>query len=424
MNNVLNNISLYEDIVQTRHDIANKDYIRDLMKEVQIEKDIEYFPVLRALDHTMGYSIDKYVIQRLPSKLFENAVYNGIPINVHGIYPAHVSLLEEKLPNTKLQEFVFLPNKRQKQFNHVRPRYFVQGELEALHILVTPGSDYVYHYASMIRHLLSTLSIDSKSLLSIYRYPKLEQNIAIWTGLNEEFIRPNDVLVLGYVNEVLGYIKNKMPIEQISRCENNYYSSIRYQIGEKVVNFLGVKYSFWGNISKKIALQGCKCNMQELVYIAKQGSLTRPEHLYDKVYSATCYLNMNANKVVDIVDDLHNSFTRLFPQLDSGCHLSVPTVLEEDYAQRKIAVDLYNATSIDNEISQIANGISYYNKKFGSNVKYFNMHFATDYVRGPKEKLLETCFDLANNRTEKAISRKNIVLNKISDYFIQYLKQT
>ena len=179
-----------------------------------------------------------------------------------------------------------------------------------------------------------------------------------------------------------------------------------------------------GNISSYLAEQGCKLGMDELIYIAKQGSLTRPEDLYTKIYSSTSYLTMSSLKTNSYISGVENSFVKLFPELDTGCHISVPTVLEEDYYQREIATKQYNAQSIDNEISQIANCIYQYNQENDCNVKYFNMHFATDYVRRKEEKILKTSFDLANNRTKDALSRKQLILSKIGDYFSQYIIAT
>jgi hypothetical protein len=375
----------------------------------------------------MGYSIDKYVSQRLPAQLFEYAVSNDLSIHIHGVYPNHFNVLKKKFGLSDCKEYNFLPNKRKKEFNNIRPRYFIckdSSNIEGIHVLVTPGADYIYHYASMIRHITNFLSNETQHLLNIHRYPSLEKNIANWTNLDSNLINKNDSVVIGYVGEIEEYLNKHLPLKKLTSFENEYYSSKRYKIGNKTLNFLGVKYSFWGNMSSYIATKCCELGINELVYIAKQGSLTKPEDLYTKIYSATSYLCMSSLKITNYVDQLENPLVKLFPELDTNCHISVPTVLEEDYRQREIASKNYQAQSIDNEISQIAHAIYEFNKANDTKIKYFNMHFATDYIRNKNEKILETSFDLANNRSQEAKQHKEKIINKISKYFAEYVIST
>ena len=97
---------------------------------------------------------------------------------------------------------------------------------------------------------------------------------------------------------------------------------------------------------------------------------------------------------------------RRFPDLDTGLHVSVPTVLEEDYLQRRTATDL-GAASIDNEISHMARAAAVYGGDFSA------AHFATDYVRSPGERNAPTSHDLASNRGALEANRKKAIQQQI-----------
>src|SRR3989344_4553422 len=111
--------------------------------------------------------------------------------------------------------------------------------------------------------------------------------------------------------------------------------------------------------------------------------------------------------MITTIDTLQHPIHDLFPEINSGYHVSVPTVLEEDYLQRKITVEL-GITSIDNEISQIAFAVSRFNKEYNKNPRFFALHFATDYLRSDKKRAEKTnlaflLYSLLNLETANAI---------------------
>lgn len=403
------------------------DYISSLMEKEVIHSNVRDFGVYRPLDHTMGNSIDKYVNQRIPVQLFEHAISNFFHIQIHGMYPGHFHILKEKLKLRECEEYIFMPNKKKKKFNNVRPRYYTakdRNNQTNIYVLVTPGADYIHHYSSMIRHIISYLTSEKLEILQIHRYPNLEKKISNWTELDDNFIKPKDTLIVGYVDELENNLIKRVCLKKISHNENEYYASTRYKLGGLVLNFLGVKYSFWGNISSFIAKKACELGIREMIYMAKQGSLTSENDLYKKIYSATNFLNMNSLKIRSHITDIENPMVKMFPELDTGCHVSVPTVLEESYMQREIATKNYEPQSIDNEISQMAEAIDQFNKTSKANVSYFNLHFATDYIRSKQEKILKTEFDLSNNRSSKAYELKGQIINKVSNYLAEYFIST
>lgn len=188
------------------------------------------------------------------------------------------------------------------------------------------------------------------------------------------------------------------------------------------VNLLGVKYSFWGCISAKVTTQICRLGAQEIIYIGKLGTLSSPSDIYNKIFTPSRFLIMYGDALVCDIKDLRNNVLEYKSSLATGRHVSVPTVVEEDYTQRNVAASL-GISSIDNEISQVAYAIDQFNRQFNREVSYTAMHFATDYIRKPHERGVEMDFDLSNNRSEVARGKKATMVDAIGLELLTYLKQ-
>ncbi|MBN9344434.1 MAG: hypothetical protein BGO76_09020 [Caedibacter sp. 38-128] len=377
---------------QTNKPLINID--KFLEKKV-ILPSVDYFPAFRMLDHTMCFSLDKYAEQKLPLHLFQKALIHEWKIEIHGIYPLLFSENAGKLGFDVIEQISFQHNKKEKRFNYIRPQFFIgykKNKPNTLIIAVTPGEDYIYHYASMVRHYLSKLTKNAEDLFEIHRYPDLEDKLADWTNLDNKFVHSHDIVILGSVEKIEQFLLNKHKAKLLSKEKSDYYESTRYQLSNgKVVNFLGVKYSYWGCMSGKIVKKLCELGAQEIIYSAKLGSMTKPEDLYQKIYAPTKYLTMKFHSVIRFIVNVPNKFVEKFPQLNSEWHVSIPTVLEEDFEQRRVATQV-GAQSIDNEISRMAAAIEDYNLQQNTKIPFCAIHFATDYVRKKGEKKRRSCF--------------------------------
>lgn len=380
----------------------------------------------RPYDHTMFDAIDEYCIQKFPSKQLRHALKNDYIFEVHGVFPQHFKKEYRIFGFQKITPINFISNPTSKIINYMRPEFFfAENKIGNKYFIIAVGCghDYVLHYAGMLNHILDTLT--RKPKIKIIRYPHAESSLPLWTELSNNFIHKNDLVITGYIDSI------KQEIEQdtknfikISKTENEYYVSFRFKNLKNgiFINLLGVKYSFWGDISAKIVTQICILGATEILYLGKLGELIKPEFIYKKIFCPSKYTILYHDKIISWVDDLQNNFLRHYPRLDSGLHASVPTILEEDYIQRKVTETL-QINTIDNEISQMAFAIKRFNNLFHSNISFSGIHFATDYIRKGDEKELNVNFNLSNNRDKEALKKKKEMMLRITKIISSYLKE-
>lgn len=369
--------------------------------------------------HTMSSSINKFCFQKIPVDILVNLIKDGYTIDIIGIFPNHFEKYYFSLGYKDIIQIPFIYNKRMKKFNCIRPTFFIGKNFynqKKIILSIPPGEDYIKHYIRIITYFLDIYFKNFKILTNIYRSNYHEKNIMEITNFNRKFIFTDESVILGYVDEIYENLKDKLQL--ISEYQNEYYISKRCRINNKNINFLGVKYSYWGNISQKIIERLLEYRVKEIVYSAKLGTLVSHLDIYSKIYSPSEYIIMEGLKTKTERFTLENKILKLFPFLDSQLHVSTPTILEQTYKQRELLSKM-NVNSIDNEISQMAKII--YNK--GSKTNFFALHFPTDYLRKDTEKDLCTNFDLSNNRESMAISKKNEIIKEISYYLYQYFME-
>ncbi|WP_331319004.1 prenyltransferase/squalene oxidase repeat-containing protein [Methylobacterium mesophilicum] len=390
------------------------------------------FPLVRPLDATMADAVPKYVGKKLPTEEIKKALSKDNHIVVLGCWSEHLEEHPDWFQYENLKEIEFNPPHKQpgpdrpvKRFNTIRPRfYWAQRQNDTavdLVCAVFPGRDYVLQYASLIRHAAAELKYDYHSQFNIVRYPLVEAKAAAWTELGEEFVEPGDVVVIGYVDELEGHLKAAGKFELVPRAdgsaffENKFYLSTRYRNKSTgtVVNFLGVKFSFWGSISEVLAERLCKLQTKEIIYFAKLGTLTANDDIYNTVFFGRDYFIVDHTRLQANIKGLRNYLAEYHKSQRAGRHVSVPTVLEEDFHQRAVLTELCIET-IDNEVSKIARAIETNNRLSTHQVRFSPVHFATDYIRSIDEKLEVTHSDLSKDHTPEARGKKAVIIDYIS----------
>jgi hypothetical protein len=381
-------------------------------------------PTATAAEHTMGSAIDSYSTQRLPDDVLDLALRAGLRIEVHGIYPDHVAAV---LPTARLLHPGHLFGV-EKVFNVVRPQLFCApadprrrdwrlGDADRLVLAVPPGRDYLMHNASLVRHYLRVRGYNEHLLRRVVRYPDAESSIAEWTGL-AEFVRPGDRILMGYVRELVPHLITGGG-SILEKRGNRFYGIARIESGAgRSVCALGVRFSFWGCISARLTAACAHLGAEEVVYVGKLGTLTDPRDVYHRLYAPSSYLDHgHSPRLLDRDIAPRNGLLDRYPGLDTGRHMSVATVLEEDLAQRAVA-DTYRVRSIDNEIAQMATAIS--TAGSADRPAFSALHFATDYLRRPDEPVEPTGYNLTSHRRAGALFLKQRALGRIGALLRHY----
>ncbi len=120
-----------------------------------------------------------------------------------------------------------------------------------------------------------------------------------------------------------------------------------------------------------------------------------------------------------MIDRIVNPLVEKFPELDSGMHLSISTVMEQDFETAALARSV--ATSLDLEVSKIAKVISEYNAGHERQVVFTPVHWVSDYIRTREEANLDTGFDLTNAGSKNGKMRKQKILERIYCFVTAYL---
>ncbi len=165
----------------------------------------------------------------------------------------------------------------------------------------------------------------------------------------------------------------------------------------------------------------CKLGVKEVIYIGKLGSLRTPRDIYNVVFSPTKYITIGYCDVKNVTETILNNMAVMFPELNTYCHVSVPTVIGEDLVQRSTMTQ-YGACSIDNEISQMAHAISNFNKMSQQQVCLSSLHFASDYLRKSAEVDSKIAYDLSNNRSKKSLEQKTKIMQVLLSYLMLYIQ--
>jgi len=375
--------------------------------------------------HTMGPFLDAYVTQRISTSTIDRAVSDGMDIEVQGVYPTHASQLFKGATELVSPQ----AGRPEKLFNVIRPGYLLAPNTSAvapsdngnkLVVVVPPGRDYIMHNASLIRHYLASRGVSADRLKSIVRYPIAEDRIADWTRLGH-VISAGDRVLIGYVNEIVQrFVGWGGRISDVH--DDEFYTAIRIVIpGGKEVCALGVKFSYWGCIAGRLAAAVQAFGASELIYAGKLGALSSPDDVYSRTFVPSSFLVCSESMRLLRKDAAPpNGLVSMYPELDSGTHMSVATVLEEDHPQRRQASG-YAVTTIDNEIAQIAQAIT--DRQRNRGMWFSAIHFATDYLWGPDETVDRTTPCLANNRTSQALRLKAEALETVAQLLFRYYRE-
>lgn len=435
-----------------KHEIL--DYLPKFQKKTQDSKfyipyyyenpktiEFERVKSVEICQHTMGHSLIRYIEVKIPvDYIYKFVQTNNTQFHIVGMHFEH---WDEYIFHRKndFDKVSFKPvwegacksktnNKVEKKFNCIRPRlYECSKDGNDIYIMVvTPGVDYLCHYAQMVIQFIDIIKRQNHALeryknkeLQIYHYFRLEQYMYQWTSFYQLNILQNDIVIMGHVEVMQNYFKKRKEFESIGEFKDYpIYSScvciLNTKAGKKRVVLFGCKTSYWGELSGKIAKYIYSKGAELIIYVSKVATLEGEEHILSRAIIPTYYQIwkqsvLNFHSFFKIVNDKSN--TEKF-QL-SGLHVSVPTVVGEDYTQR----ESFNPTpnTLDDEASYIADVALKYRKKYGS------IHLVTDYIRKSKDKHIILQKDLSTEHLflekKKEMFEKfgDIIVSSLLDYF-------
>lgn len=394
----------------------------ELLSESIVSRPSEYldFPLVDQKEHSMSHALPSYVKQKIPTDLIKEAVDQRYSIYIIGSTPAILRSDYFKNSTLKFGEAVVELQKKNKEENFRRPAYYKNDKEKLLLVSVMSGKDYIKQYTAMISYYIKfDLDKDPDQFIRVITFPLLENEVDFWTHLDEKFVKAGDVVLIGNVSDFFNHLKEQKHFCQIvEENENCYYKSSRVKVGDKTINFLRAKFSFWGNMSTKLVDKMMSLGAKEIVYLSKIATLESPSQIYQKIYSPTQFSILENHKV-EIVGDVSNGIVKKCPKLATGRHISLSTVMEQDYETSAIAHAF--ASSLDLEVSKIAKTISAYNQTHEKQVIFSPIHWATDYIRTKKESELDTGFDLANGGSTAGKESKKKIQKRIYSILTSYL---
>jgi hypothetical protein len=372
--------------------------------------DLDVIPQTRPLDHTMYEALDAYVAGKVPETDINQVLADGGGVYVLGVFPADAESVLAHYGFADLRPLRWDYAVTTKSWNWIRPTFYVgtvkKSRERVVVCCVVPGIDYLLHYASMLRHYVATRTV--RPAVRAARFPTAEARIELWSGMPDDLIRAGDRVVLGYVDELAELLQ----VEPANpRMDSEHFGVARVDPGQGLpaVAFVGVAFSFWGSISREVAVRLCAQGASEIIYAAKLGALSSPDDLYERIFVPDEFTRLEGAAIRELVSPTPpNGLLALYPDMSSGGHVSIPTVLEEDYGQRSLAATL-RAQSIDNEIAHMAGAVSQHNVRTNSTVRFTAIHFATDYLRAKEESMLRTTHDLAIDKADAREARSRIL---------------
>jgi hypothetical protein len=194
----------------------------------------------------------------------------------------------------------------------------------------------------------------------------------------------------------------------------------RRRLANSCTYLAAFSFSFWGEMAGAVARALYRAGAGELIYLSKVGSTDPALHLYEDLVIPERFMLAEHDRVTQAPFAVPNGL------LDwaapggraerSSLHLSVPTVLEQSHLQRA-AMAHFAPRTIDNEIAHMAAAAA----SVGSEARFSSLCFATDYVRRSDDQDLPAVFDLSNNRTSEARTRRDEALVRASGLLADYL---
>ncbi|CAI7666623.1 unnamed protein product [Penicillium pancosmium] len=405
---------------------------QEFPSESQTLPEFVAFPIASPNEHTMSYALPEYCCKRLPLPHLTHLLKHNIPIEIHAVPSEIMEKYHENFGYDWVERLVWRLHPLKKPFNFRRPeiilaREAATGITKAILTLI-PGEDYMRHYAAMLAIAVHGISpqLNLADIRVVLR-PSLTKSIMAWTGIDElaSEIQPGDVVVLGFVEELLALIRRIIPSSRmLCRRRSAFYGLTRLELQPGIVfTLIGVTYSYWGNLGGVVAGHLWHRQPRAICYVAKQGTLTGPADIHRRIFSPSRFCVFDKGQPRWFSDRSTgcpvNPLANQSPYHDAGLHCSTPTIVEQNLALRT-TLDKFNVKTLDNEVSQMAEALTHLHEENPSahRVDFLPIMFVTDYIRKEEEINLHVRFDLTI-RNETVVSHKERFFQRAAFLLLQ-----
>lgn len=268
------------------------------------------------------------------------------------------------LPQYRRDKAASPAEKRDKLFNYKRPTAEIIDGVGVLYVF--PGKNYVEHYAKIYRQLGYEVEAQAPT--------EDEMREAVRSVFPDDF--PDvDTVILGYV-EPLAATNDWHDNEEISW-------SVQH-IGGTLVAFVGVTFSYWGDIIYYIA-ERIAGHANQLIYVGKLGSLNRNDVPNKTIATGNTSL-------VEGTEITWNNIFETSPLVTLGKHASLPSVLDETSEWFIRNRDQYRF--VDPEVGWAAKACQ------DNGIKFSYLHLVTDNLCG------DFIEDLTNERDKSVVEKR------------------
>lgn len=250
-----------------------------------------------------------------------------------------------------------------KSFNWRRPSFTLAGN--DLHCLISPGVDYVHHYARLIGTACHILGVQ---LTMEIEYP--ERNAS--TEFIDKWlprVPKSDVVILGYVERILVEEGGEWTFSQ-----GFGWRSVLIN-GERVL-LLGCEFSYWGDLAGALVTVLASRHIAPwMIYVGKLGTLN-VEDVPNK-HVATGQSSLVEGKLVSWNSALVLEKTDPYIVLRALRHVTVPSIIDETKGWYKEYHHSYDL--VDPEIGRMAVAAQ------DAGVDFDYLHVVSDNLSGHHE---------------------------------------
>jgi len=373
----------------------------------QVEIGLDSYPIVKSKDHSMGRALFQYIKKAVPFEILDKIIEKEEIIEIHGLFDGHIGILKKILGWDHIEYFGGI-QKPERIFKSQYPKlYRVKKNSHHFFIFtVFPGKDYVDHNASLIRNYIERRKPNiSRKILKVYRYPLVEDNVYVWTGIKaSKVVRDGDIVLTGYGGVIDELYQHGLDVYDVKSNDIFMWIFLKNKQNRRILYF-GFYYVFWGSIIGRIAKGFYEDGAKLVIHLANLGSCREPEDVGSEIFIPMIFSKIEPKGFIEFLSPIPNPILQENWEYNSGIHVCVRSLLDETYEPFRRVITRVGATSVETEAFHIAKAAEEFMKERRKEVGFSGIYFATDYVRKSKEAS-QHLYSLANKAKIRKIRRK------------------